>query len=322
MMKKIYLCLLLVFALVACINSNETPTTIPTKNITQPAIISLTKTSSPTSSLVPTIPIATLDSVATLDATRIDLIAKIPELEKYGASCYKFDCSGIGFSPNKKIVFITNGNTIEIFTLQGERIGKYSFYDLYGYLINYGDGYLSITHWSEDGKYLYITAQFGDGGPEAYFGYKSSLSRINLENGTWKDTGISGVISFSPDERYIVYSRSKSEIRIRELQSGEESLFFSENYYLYFGEFVWSPDSKKFIFTATPEDWYANDSKFALYVIDLEYKKIINLIEMVFPFYYPIQWSEENKVILNNNSEFGEWILDLSSDPPKILPSQ
>lgn len=323
-MKKIFFCLLLVFVLVVCINSKETPTTLPIGNITQPipTVIFLTKTSSPTPSPLPTIPIATLNSVATLDATRIDLINKIPELEKYGASCYKFDCSGIGFSPNQQIVFITNGNTIELFNLQGERIGKYSFYDLYGYLINYGDGYLSIAHWSEDEKYLYVTSQFGDGGPEAYFGYKSSLSRVNLENGTWKDTGISGVISFSPNEKYIVYSTDKSEIKVRDLQSGEESLFFSENYYLYFGEFVWYSDNKKIVFTATPEDWYTNDSKFALYIIDLESKTITNVYETTFPFYYPVSWIEENKIILNNFQEFGEWLLDLSSNPPEILTSQ
>src|SRR5690606_10910835 len=92
------------FLLVACINSEETPIPIPTGNITQPAIISLTKTSTPTTILSPllSISIATLNSVATLDAIRIDLINKIPELETYKASCYKFDCSGIGFYHKRK----------------------------------------------------------------------------------------------------------------------------------------------------------------------------------------------------------------------------
>lgn len=110
--------------------------------------------------------------------------------------------------------------------------------------------------------------------PEAYFGYRGPLVRINLENRTWNDTGISGVISFSPNEKYIVYSTNKSETQVRILRNGEESLFFSENYYSYFGDFVWYSDNKKIVFTATPEQWELNDSKFAVYTIDLESKTI------------------------------------------------
>lgn len=315
--------MLLAFALVSC-TQQETVIAVPTattaaiKDIA-PTIFP-TETLSPTLPPSPTIPIATLNAVSTLDAARIDLINQMPELEKYGTFCQLTYCYGAEISPNGQQIIITNGNTIDLFNLNGAKIGKYSFYELYGHLIGFGDGYAAGVHWSIDGKYLYIATHFGDGGPEPYFGYRSSLARVNLENGTWKDTGISGAISFSPNEKYIAYSADKSEIRTRDLQSGEEKAYFAEDYYLYFGNFVWSPDGKKIIFVATPEDWYAQDAKFALYMIDLESTTISSFHRTSFPFYYPVIWTENNIVILNKFQESGEWSLNLSMKPPQITP--
>lgn len=320
-MKQITFGLLLLFVLISCASPQETVISVLTSTIeaTQGVIpiISPIETPFPT---LPPIPVATLNAVSTLDAIRIDLINQMPELEKYGTFCQLSYCYGVELSPNGQQIIITNGNTIDLFKLDGERIGKYSFYEFYGHLIGFGDGYASGVHWSKDGRYLYIATHFGDGGPESYFGYKSSLARVNLENGTWKDTGISGVISFSLNEKYIVYSTTKSEIRIRDLQSGEEDAYFVTDYYLYFGNFVWSPDSKEIIFTATHEQWYENGSKFALYMIDIESKSIDKLHESSFPFYYPVNWAEVSRVILNRFQQIGEWTLDLSVNPPVITP--
>ena len=316
--------LFFVFILASCVRQQEPIIAIPTatKEATQnvTSTVLSTKTSSPTSSPLPTVPVATLSVVATLDAVRINLITQYPELEKYGTFCQLTYCYGAEISPNGQQIIITNGNTIDLFNSNDERIGKYSFYEFYGHLVGFRDGYVSGIHWSKDGKYLYIATYFGDGGPEPYFGYRSSLARVNLENGMWKDTGVSGVISFSPNEKYIAYSSNASEIRIRNLQSGEESTYFATDYYLYFGNFVWSPDNKKIIFTATPEQWYENGSKFSLYMIDLESKTISNLHETSFPFYYPVNWKETNIVTLNKFEKFEEWSLDLSTNPPKITP--
>lgn len=273
MVKKNIFCLFLVSTLISCTNQQEIVNPVPTAAIEEAHIIqeatstiSPANTSSPTLPPPATVPIATVNAVATLDALRIDLINQYPELEKYGTFCQLTDCYGAQISPNGQQIIITNGNTIDLFNSNGERIGKYSFYEFYGHLIGFGDGYASGIHWSKDGRYLYVATQFGEGGPQPYFGYKSSLARINLENGTWKDTGIQGVISFSPNEKYIAYSTNDSEIRIRDLQSGEEKAYFTSDYYLYFGNFVWSPDSKRIIFAATPEQWYEDDSRFSLYM--------------------------------------------------------
>jgi len=323
-MKKIFFSLFLIFALISCASPQETNVAIST--LTTTPTQSAASTISPTKTLSPTVPpestasIATLDAVATLDAARNKLISQNPELENYGTFCQRSYCYGAEISPNGQQIIITNGNTIDLFNVNGESIGKYSFYDLYGHLVGFGDGSASAIHWTNDGKYLYVATNFGDGGPEPYFGYKSSLARVNLENGTWEDTGISGVISFSPDDKYLVYSSSKNEIKVIDLQSGEQNIYHAADYYLYFGNFVWSPESKKVVFVATPEDWDVKDGKFALYMADFESKTISNLYESTFPFYYPVNWIDTSIVALNKFQEIGEWSLDLSVNPPKISP--
>lgn len=330
-MKRIVFGLILVIALISCANPQETPVSIPTVAVTLAETATATATITatdrpkitprPTYPPLPTSPAATQTAVAALETIRINLLNQHPELDSYGISCNIDWCVGISISPNGQNIVVTNANAMELFRLNGERVGVYSFYNLYGYHIERTYGYVSDSHWSKDGKYLYITTDLGnDGGPEPYFGYRSSLVRVNLINGTWIDTGISGVISFSPTDRFIAYSTNKSEIRMMDLKSGQETTYYTDDRYEFFGEFVWSPDGRKIIFAATPEDWYADNATFALYVIDLDLTTIYKVHESAYPFYYPVSWSEDNKITLDRMNEHGEWTLDLSTNPPRITP--
>jgi hypothetical protein len=291
---------------------------------------SLTKTSRPTKTPTPTfpptmtIPAGTLNAVSTVEAIRTHLVGQFPELEEFISSCHLASCYGVDVSPDGKWIYFSNGNVIELLEVNGKKLGQYSWYEIYGeshgYPDDYYEGYVTVVHWSKDGQYLYLATQHGDGGPGPYFGYKSTLARINLQNGTWKDTGISGVLSFSRNDKYIIYTTNTSEIRVRELQSGEERIYVTPAYYQYFGEFVWSPDNKKVILVATPNDFSDVTNKFALFMIDLENDKIILLYEDLNPFYYPVEWVEDNKVSLNKYQKDGTWIFDLSANPPTIHP--
>lgn len=279
-----------------------------------------TETASPTFEPVNTVPVATRDAIATTEATRNNLVSQFPELEEYNTFCNVTYCYGVELSPNGQWIYLSNGNVIEIFETSGKRVGKYSFHEIYGYRIDYYEGIVEGVHWSRDGRYLYIATRYGDGGPGPYFGYKSSLARVNLQNGTWKDTGISGVLSFAPNEKYIGYSTNLGEVRVRNFQSGEEQIYITPNPYWYFGEFVWSPNAKKVIFVATSESLDESYGKFALCMIDLKQGRIHLLHEDFMPFYYPVAWTEENQVSLRRYQEDGIWTLDLAADPPIISP--
>lgn len=286
-----------------------------------------TKTSAPTTpwpTIRPTqtIPVGTLIAITTKEAMRVSLIGRYPELDGYNTVCSLDYCIGIEISDNGQWMYFSNGSVMELFNINGQKVGMYSFYEIYGHLIDFYDGNLVSVHWSRDGRYLYLATSFGDGGPEAYFGYKASLARVNLEHGTWKDTGISGVISFSPNEKYIIYSTNKSELRLRNLRSGEESIYFTPEHYLYFGNFVWSPDNKKVVFVATPEEWHASDSRFALLMIDVEKQTMSQLYESLLPFYFPVNWVEADKVQLQRFSDLGYWTLDLSTNTITSNPSE
>jgi WD40 repeat protein len=286
---------------------------------------SLTKTSRPTKTPTPTfpptmtIPAGTLNAIATVEAIRTNLVGKLPELEEYISSCGLASCYGVDVSPDGQWVYFSDGNLLEILHINGNRVGKYSFQEISG-RSDVVEGGLGGIHWSNDGQYLYLSTSFGDGGPGPYFGYEYSVARVNLQNGTWKDTGVSGVLSFSPNDKFIVYSTNVSEIRVRDLQSGEEKIYVTPEYYQYFGMFVWSANSKHVIFVAVPEDFDDPSKKFALFMIDLESDRIVQLYEDRMPFYYPVAWVENDKVSLNKDQRAGTWTLDLSTDPPTISP--
>ncbi len=326
MKSKRLISLLLIIFLMAC--SSEQVSTIPpmplpsatntsTKVAPSPTLTS-TQTATPSLN-IETIPVATMYVVATLDAVRAELVSQFPELQDYPVSCSLFSCTGIQTSPNGEITLFTNGNVVNLFEGDSTEIGSYSFYDIYGYKIDYWGGYVFPAHWTRDGKYLYLSANpGGDGGPEPYFGYISALVRVNLENGTWKDTGIRGSFAVSPNDAYIVYSNNKNQIRIRNWSTGQEQVYILPDDFLYFGSYVWSPDDQEIVFTGTPEDWYATDSRFALWMIDMDGQTVIPLYEFSLPFYFPVSWTEPDKIILSKFNEWGEWTLDLSVNPPTI----
>jgi hypothetical protein len=117
-----------------------------------------------------------------------------------------------------------------------------------------------------------------------------------------------------------VYSTNKSEIHVRNLESGEENTYTSSDYYLYFGDFVWSPDSKKVIFVSVPEQWDVTQGTFALFMVDLEKNTMTKVYENSLPFYYPVRWIEENEVLLKKDQGDEELTLDLSVSPPITHP--
>lgn len=249
---------------------------------------------------------------------RIALVTQIPELDNYQAFCQLSYCYGVGTSPDGQWIYFLDESGMQILSASGVKVGEYTFQELSGRQ-DVVEGSIRAAHWSNDGQYVYLATSFGDGGPGPYFGYRYSLARVNLRNGTWKDIGVSGVLSFSPNDKYIVYSTNESEIRIRNLQSGEERSYFSSDYYLYFGDFVWSADSSKVVFVSVPDQWDVEPGTFALFILDLENNSIAKVYENSLPFFYPVGWVGE-EILLKKDQGMEELILDLSSDPATVHP--
>lgn len=332
MKRKSFGFLLLVVLLSACTNQQVTAFPIqiamPTETIffITPPIASQTPT--PVSTFFPTqtplpeltVPEATVNALATLDAIRVDLENKLPELREYHTFCNYSYCYGFDVSPNGQWVSFSNGNRIKLIRRADLEQREYSYYEIYGYQIDYRDGYIGTAHWTDDGQYLYLSADTGgDGGPEPYFNYVCALARVDLNSGKWDDTGVSGAIKFSPDEEYLVYSYGK-EVRVRNLESDLQKIYPLPAEYPVAGKFVWSMDNERVIFIATSTDWYTPNSKFAFFIINIPDNTIQQILETGFPFYYPVDWAISEEVVLEKINEIGKWSLDLSTYPPTIIP--
>jgi hypothetical protein len=124
---------------------------------------------------------------------RVDLLNKFPELQDYFTFCSPGYCYGVQGSPNGQWIYLTNFWSLHIFNVNGERVGKYSFRDIYRHIADYCLGYIDGAHWSKDGRYLYVTINpCGNGGTESYFQYATAGVRVNLEDGDWSDVGCLG----------------------------------------------------------------------------------------------------------------------------------
>lgn len=282
-------------------------------------VVLITACSSGRTGVVTPLTSPTLAAVSTQDVLRLDLINKYPELAQYDTYCMTTYCYGVDVSPDGKWIYMTNFNTMAVFKTNGQKVGQYSFYDVYGHRIDFYEGYINGVHWTQDGKYLYLAAHVGgDGGPEAYLDYRSALIRLSLEDGTWQDLNVSGSFKISPNDDFIIYSNDIRRILVKNVAAGQEDVYPMRDYFHYFGKYVWSPDSQKVVFVATSEHWDDANTRFALFITDFERDQTVLLFEDLMLFYYPVAWVEDNKVALHKYQEEGTWTLDLSTDPPTI----
>jgi hypothetical protein len=118
----------------------------------------------------------------------------------------------------------------------------------------------------------------------------------------------------------MIYSNNKSQIQVRNISTGQVQTYSLSNYYLQFGDYVWPPHESKVIFVGAPEEWYDKDSRFALFMVDVENQKLLQLYESSLPFYFPVSWGESDKVIVSKFNKTSNWTLDLSTTSPVITP--
>jgi len=179
------------------------------------------------------------------------------KLDKY--CIYRNQARGFRFSPNGLWVevFCSSG-TIEIVRVDETKKWEVSSDTLISYGAEYFGG---VNHWSNDGAYAYIGFNPHTDGYWEPFHQGIVLYRLNLETGqigevlplvrsNWRYYSF----AFSPNDRrlaYIVTDQSPVILNIRDMQSGDEQSFEFDPKYNTGGEFVWSPDSQKLVFSVS-----------------------------------------------------------------------
>jgi hypothetical protein len=285
----------------------------------------LTPTATRERYLTPTIPIATLSILQTLDA-HVTQNPDLGEFYEMMRECMIYACNAdrLGLSPNGiwAAFFTVNekypddGGLI-ITNLDEEKRWYIYNSDFTGYTLG-GARSVRVEHWSLDGKYVYLSPQFEDSGGYDWFWVNvRKLIRFNLETGSWADTKMDLAFSFSPDDRYIAY-RGIDGVHIYEIKTGNEQVFpvLSNNFD--FGKFTWSPDGKRLIFVVSFEDLNNFQEKgFTSYLIDLRRDTIRAIFKNDLRYIYPVLWSEPN--IVEFDSLFGgqQYILDLETNEIK-----
>jgi len=132
-------------------------------------------------------------------------------------------------------------------------------------LINpFTEYFVSISHWSSDGRYAYTSPDPHTDGYWEPFHQGVGLFRLNLETGEISellplggDDWIFYSYAISPDDNilaYIVTDRSPVTLNIRDLQTEKEQSFQFASNYNTGGALIWSPDGEKLVFSVTQYD--------------------------------------------------------------------
>lgn len=304
--------ILLGFIVVAC------NTISPTKTVNSPTapltpITSVTATIFPTSTetvffRTPTFQPEIAAEVATLDA----IVTDIPELgDFYDRFCITHsNCAfvpDLGLSPNGEwAVFFTSIDSagLSIVNINSKKQWNISYHDITG--IYGGDATVVIEHWSQDGRYLYVSPRTaGSGGLGYFWRSETQLIQLDLTDGTWLNTNMGSAFSFSPDDKFIAYKRGENAV-IHEFQTGQERIFPVPPEYGAFGRFVWSQDSKQILFVGSSVEELeavilSDDQKgFTLFLLNVDNMKVKVIVEKDERYLYPLEWQAPNKVLLKS----------------------
>lgn len=146
------------------------------------------------------------------------------------------------------------------------------------------------------------------------------MIRFNLNNGTWVDLNIGNSWSISSNEKYLVYSGDDG-VHLRTLFDGSEKIFAVPEKFESFGRFVWSPENRKFAFTAAYGDWYDGKTGFSAFLVDVKDFSMISLFEDDLRLLYPQEWVEAEKIVLHQYQHNDKYYFDLVTKQIGLIPS-
>lgn len=222
--------------------------------------------------------------------------------DRLGANCTYGSARGIRLSPNGQWAEANCGpDSIIIIRMDETKEWSLSSDSLIG---PYTDHFTGVDHWSKDGAYAYVGVNPHTDGYWEPFHEATDLFRLNLETGQISEVLKGGYYSFtfSPDDSMLAYietDQSPIILTLRDLQTGAEQTFKFESKYNTGGSYVWSPDSKKLVFSIVQYD--ENNFKYVASSIVLWEREKQDVTVLIKDYQFPltpIEWVEETKIML------------------------
>lgn len=253
-------------------------------------------------------PASTLTPNPTLSPSQLTMTATQQTLqERMGKHCWGGSAWNTRLSPN--------GQWVEVFcdwdVMKIVKVDESKVWDVSsgGLVDRYTDHFVSVSHWSNDGTYVYVQVNPHTDGYWEPFHQGIVVYRLTLETGEVSEVlpPVRGnwryySFAFSPNDRrlaYIVTDQSPVILKIRDMQTGiEQSLEFDLKYNTG-GGFIWSPDAQKLVFSVTQFDT-TNYQYIATSIIlwDKETDQLTELIKDHKSQMRAIEWIDETKIRL------------------------
>jgi hypothetical protein len=165
------------------------------------------------------------------------------------------------------------------------------------------EGGLAVIHWTSDGQYAYFASyHLGDGG-ECFIGFLDSgsgLFRLNLQTGSTttirplRDNFNWYKFSFSATDRRLVYGAHSQDLKLLDITTGQVTELFPASDFDQSGDFVWSPDGLKFVYSTVLDISSGESVNCALRLVDAQSGGERILLESPDNCFAARSWSENN----------------------------
>jgi hypothetical protein len=166
------------------------------------------------------------------------------------------------------------------------------------------DGEMLLTHWSSDGRFVYIEPYWCCVDGPGYRLYNTwALYRLNLNTGFIRTILPPGTYStsISSDDKFLIYGHGE-ELSLLNLDTMGENRINTNPVYDEIGFFDWSPESDKVIFIgATGAWWEENDNGLSLLVLDLKSMVTTILIQNDNRLIEPLSYATGNTSWINSD---------------------
>jgi WD40 repeat protein len=195
--------------------------------------------------------------------------------------------------------------------------------------VNVPDGSMAVVHWSNDEEYVYFNSFLNTSGAECFDFLPdvtdSGMGLFRLE----LDTGIVKTIlplrdnygwyrfSFSPTGRRLVYGANGREVRVLDLQTGQQTNVNLVNDFGDSGGYTWSADGLRFVYATMAVHDQGTRFNYSLRLVDVQAGSEQILLESSEACYGPMAWTESDILILEKN--YNEALIEFDLNSNKII---